>query len=191
MNQKPRYVLFAIHAIFISSFLFLLQSYLTQDVSPAQNTQTISPVATPAATPTINQATTSAEITKVIVTRIIDGDTFEISDGSKVRLIGINSPEIKGEGGKSDCFALEAKNKLASLLNGKEVYLRRDVSEVDKYNRLLRYAYVDNLLVNEYMLSEGYAQVATYPPDTALSGIFVQSERQARKEKLGLWKACQ
>lgn len=92
------------------------------------------------------------------VSRVIDGDTFKIGDIS-VRLICIDAPELEsgGEG---------AKNFLESLILNKIVRLEKDVSETDKYNRLLRYAYVDDVFVNKEIVDKGYASVFPYGNDT-------------------------
>ena len=97
------------------------------------------------------------------VTRIIDGDTFELGNGDKVRLICVNTPE-KGEDGYE-----EAKDYLSSLILNKTVILEKDVSDTDQYNRLLRYVYVneDNkeIFINKELVKSGFAKVARYKPD--------------------------
>jgi micrococcal nuclease len=87
------------------------------------------------------------------VKRIIDGDTFETEAGEKVRLIGINAPEI------SDIFGQEAKQHLASLIGGRDIELQSDQisSDRDRYNRLLRYVVLNGVDINRQMLLDGYA----------------------------------
>lgn len=70
------------------------------------------------------------------------------------------------------------------------VRLEKDISEVDKYGRLLRYVYVEDLFVNKYLVEQGYAKVATYPPDVKYSQLFLEVEQTARKNNLGLWGAA-
>jgi len=94
------------------------------------------------------------------VTRIIDGDTFEISTGEKVRLICIDTPELGEAGGE------EAKAYLESLILNKLIRLEKDVSETDAYGRLLRYAYIDDRFINKELVEEGYAEVFRYGDDT-------------------------
>lgn len=118
---------------------------------------------------------------KAFVTRVIDGDTFVIATGQRVRLIGINTPEV------NQPYYLEAKQKLASLIENKEVQMEKDVSETDKYGRLLRYVYIDSLFVNAELVKEGYAQAFTYPPDVKHADEFVTLEREARAAGKGLW----
>jgi micrococcal nuclease len=118
------------------------------------------------------------------VTRVVDGDTIHVglSDGDwSVRLIGINTPEV------GQYYYQEAKDKMEELVAGKAVLLQKDVSETDKYRRLLRYAYLGDLFVNAEMVKEGYAQAATYPPDVKYADLFVSLERQARENGTGLW----
>lgn len=93
------------------------------------------------------------------VTRVIDGDTFELASGEKVRLICINTPE-QGEEGYE-----EAKAYLESMILNKTVRLEKDISEKDRYGRLLRYAYTDNRFINKEMVDNGYAEVFRYGED--------------------------
>lgn len=122
---------------------------------------------------------------KIIVTKIIDGDTVELNDGRRVRYIGIDTPE------KSDCYFKEASNKNKELVEGKEVRLEKDKSDTDRYGRLLRYVYVDEFMVNDVLVKEGYAKAYKYPPDVKYSEEFFDSEQLAKNDKLGLWSgAC-
>lgn len=122
-----------------------------------------------------------------LVTRIVDGDTIELSDGRKVRYIGIDTPESVKVGTPIECFGKEAAKKNSEVILNKMVKLVKDVSETDRYGRLLRYVYIDDLFVNDYMVREGYAMAYTYPPDVKFSKQFVASEQYARDNKLGLW----
>ena len=94
--------------------------------------------------------------------RVIDGDTIEVSIEGKayrVRYIGIDTPET------GEWMAAEATAMNKKLVGGKVVKLEKDVSETDKYGRLLRYVWVGNLMVNAEQVRLGCAQVSTYPPD--------------------------
>ena len=78
------------------------------------------------------------------------------------------------------------------MVGGKKVRLEKDVSETDRYGRLLRYVFVDGLFVNEYLVKQGYAQARSYLPDIKYQDIFRQAEQYARKKHLGLWgDVCQ
>lgn len=121
------------------------------------------------------------------VTRIIDGDTIVLENGKIVRYIGIDTPELNVKKGKPECYALKAKKKNEELVFGKKVRLEKDVSETDKYGRLLRYVYVDDVFVNEYLVKEGYATILTYPPDVAYADLFLIAQQEAKENNRGLW----
>jgi len=125
----------------------------------------------------------------VRVKRVIDGDTFETENGQKVRMIGIDAPEsVHPDKEKNTEFGKEASKFLKELLEGKSVRLEKDVSETDRYGRLLRYVYLaDGTFVNELIVKEGYARVSTYPPDVKFADVFVEAERYARENNKGLW----
>lgn len=116
-----------------------------------------------------------------VVLRVIDGDTVELSDGIRVRLIGIDTPE------SGNCYSKESTNKLKELVEGKNVSIEKDVLEKDKYGRLLAYLYINNTFVNENMVREGYAKILTIPPDIKYVEKFTKAQNEAREEKLGLW----
>ncbi len=139
----------------------------------------------------------------VYVLRVIDGDTIVLNTGEKVRYIGVNTPEISDNKNKVECFAVDAYNANKSLVEGKIVRLEKDISNTDKYDRLLRYVYVADpsyvstpggqikeLFVNDYLVKYGYAQVATYPPDVKFYKQLLNSQTEARSSLLGIWKTC-
>lgn len=123
---------------------------------------------------------------EAVVARVVDGDTFETDGGKKVRLIGVNTPEKYG---KVEYYGVEASAFSERRLTGKTVYLFKDVSETDRYGRLLRFVFVkgESTMYNETLLQEGYANVMTYPPDVTYSKYFVKVERKARDGQAGLW----
>lgn len=112
---------------------------------------------------------------------VYDGDTFGLQNGKKVRLLGINTPEI-GEPG-----ADIAKDYLGKLILGKKVRLERDSVNCDEYGRLLRYVFVDNIFVNAELIEKGYAEVRFYPPNVQYKGDFENLEKIACRGKRGLW----
>jgi len=130
------------------------------------------------------------KLESILVKRVIDGDTIELVTGQKVRYIGIDTPETVDPRTTVQCFGKEASAKNKELVEGKTVRLEKDVSETDKYGRLLRYVYVDDLLVNEVLVKEGYAFSSTYPPDVKYQDLFIEAERQAREANVGLWGSC-
>jgi micrococcal nuclease len=118
---------------------------------------------------------------KIVVTRVIDGDTVVIQGGDRVRYIGIDTPEI------GEHYYAEATAKNKELVNGKEVRLVKDVSETDQYGRLLRYIYVGDLFVNAELVRLGFARAYRYPPDTYYAEHFSQLELEAKQAHRGLW----
>src|SRR4030067_982445 len=76
---------------------------------------------------------------EMLVVKVVDGDTVELENGQKVRYIGIDTPETTL--GKNDCYGTEATEKNKELVEGKRVRLEKDISETDKFGRLLRYVY--------------------------------------------------
>ena len=127
------------------------------------------------------------------VERVIDGDTIDISfNGTKtrVRLIGINTPETVDPRRPVQCFGKEASARAKELLSGKEVFIELDPSQdrYDKYGRLLAYIYLPNgVFFNELMIKEGYAYEYTYRVPYKYQEEFKQAERDARTNKRGLW----
>ncbi|MBI3366305.1 thermonuclease family protein [Candidatus Roizmanbacteria bacterium] len=131
------------------------------------------------------------------ITRVIDGDTVKIETGQTVRYIGIDTPELHHPKKPVQCFGKEAYEKNKELVEGKTVKLEKDVSEKDRYGRLLRYIFLydppstqEALFVNKYLVSEGYAHSATFPPDVKYADVFVTEQRNAVANKKGLWKSC-
>ena len=108
------------------------------------------------------------ETPTIYVSRIIDGDTFEMSDNATIRLLCIDAPE-KGKTG-----ADEAVEFLSEMILNKEVRLEKDKTDIDAYGRLLRYVYVNisgvELFVNQQMVQSGNAKVFRYGNDTKRCG---------------------
>lgn len=127
---------------------------------------------------------------KVSVERVVDGDTIKLSTGEKVRLILVNCPEsVHADESKNTEFGKIASDYTKGILEGQTVYLEKDVSETDQYGRLLRYVYLeDGTFFNEQLVKEGYAQVATFPPDIKYLDLLQEAERYAREHELGLWE---
>jgi micrococcal nuclease len=128
--------------------------------------------------------------TTVLVTKVVDGDTIEVEGGQKVRYIGIDTPETVDPRQAVQCYGQDASNKNKQLVEGKRVTLEKDVSETDRYGRLLRYVYVDGVFVNEYLVKEGFAKASSYPPDIKYQEKFTQAENSARDGQKGLWGSC-
>ncbi len=118
-----------------------------------------------------------------LVTKVIDGDTIDIDTGERVRLICIDTPEYYDEGYE------EAKEYLEDLILNKKVKLEKDISETDKYGRILRHIYLeDGTFVNELMVKQGYAEAYWYEPDTTLCPTIQKAEDYAKDHELGIWE---
>jgi micrococcal nuclease len=133
----------------------------------------------------------SSEDEMVVVAEAVDGGTFRLVDGRVVRYVGINAPEITGTSAGAECFGEEAKIKNQALVAGKQVRLEKDISEADHYGRLLRYVWLDDVMINQALVREGYAQASAYPPDTYYQDYIDEAERDAQAKGNGLWSACQ
>jgi len=126
----------------------------------------------------------------VKVVRVIDGDTIEIEGGEHVRYIGIDTSETVDPRKPVQCFGVEASNKNKELIEGKMVRLEKDITDRDKYNRLLRYVYVSDTFINLELVKQGFAYSYSYPPDIKYQDQFVKAQQEARVAKRGLWNAC-
>ncbi len=131
-----------------------------------------------------------AYIGKYKVARVIDGDTIEIEGGERVRYIGMDTPETVKPHTAIQCFGPEASQENKKLVAGKIVRLEKDVTNRDKYGRLLRYVWLGNNLVDLTLVQLGFARATPYPPNIHYKTKFYQAENLARKQKIGLWKSC-
>ncbi len=156
---------------------------LLSELNTAGQTLGASNVASPAPSPV-----TAGE--EVVVIRIIDGDTIELADGRTLRYIGIDTPETRHPQKGVECYGKEATEFNRWLVEGKSVRLEKDVSETDRYGRLLRYVWVGDIFVNQELVQQGYAHSSSYPPDISKQSEFLTAEQLARQTKLGLWNAC-
>ncbi len=132
------------------------------------------------------------------VERVIDGDTFELDsakigdDKEVVRMTGIDASE------EDECYYAESKEALKKLVEGKEVELRKDVTDTDDFGRLLRYVILpsslplgDNMLVEEEMVSKGFAEPRSNPRDRLYYGLLLEKREEAMKAKKGMWGKCE
>lgn len=136
----------------------------------------------------------ATSLKEATVTRVIDGDTIEVRllDGraKRIRYIGMDTPELFG---KPECFGKEAFQYNRSLVEGKTVWLEYDVQKKDKYGQALAYVYLDpegSSMVNAILVVQGFASVATYPPNVKNVDLFVRFQRIARQGSRGLWSKC-
>jgi len=150
-------------------------------------------VAGPSAQPTptaTSNATENVTFTEAECSRVIDGDTIEVSIAGEtytVRYIGVDTPELDDSRPEYRALAEEATQANQDLVEGKIVRLEKDVSESDRYGRLLRYVFVGYNFVNAELVSGGYAWAKSYPPDTKYDALFHDLESEAENEGLGVW----
>jgi micrococcal nuclease len=133
------------------------------------------------------------------VVKVVDGDTVTVSIGGKnetIRIIGINTPETVDPRKPVECFGQKASEKAKEQLNGKTVQLEADATqgERDKYNRLLRFVWLDNG-ANDFgamMIQEGYAYEYTYSTPYTYQTKYKELQKEAEQNKKGLWadNAC-
>lgn len=129
----------------------------------------------------------------VTVSRVVDGDTVEVSpavDGEEdVRLIGMDTPETFGPSG-SQPYAAEAARFTENRLEGRRVELEFDAERVDPYGRALAYVRLPgggDRTFNETLVRKGYAQVVTFPPNTRYVERFERAQREARTARRRIW----
>jgi micrococcal nuclease len=134
---------------------------------------------------------TPAQAVEARVAYVVDGDSIAVDiDGQRyaVRYIGVDTPELRDpENGRPQPFAQEAKAINERLVEGRVVRLERDVSERDRYGRLLRYVWVDGRMINAELVRLGYAQVSSFPPDVRHIPLFLQLQIEAQDAQRGLW----
>jgi micrococcal nuclease len=127
------------------------------------------------------------------VTKIVDGDTFWVDDGSekglKIRLIGVNTPETVHPSKSVEFYGKEASEYVNRILSGEKVRLEYDVDRNDQYGRTLAYVFLSNgTFLNADLVKNGYAQVMTIPPNVKYAERFLELQRFARENKKGLWR---
>ncbi|MCI0398505.1 MAG: thermonuclease family protein [Chloroflexi bacterium] len=174
-------------AAFIVSAAILIAAVLACSLSNAGSNAAVTPVSTsaPSFTPAATTPIPPAASETATVIAIIDGDTIEVEIGGRsyrLRYIGMDTPE------RGDPFFSEATEVNRLLVEGQTALLVRDVSETDRYGRLLRYVYLpDGTFVNAELVRLGYAQVATFPPDVRHQELFLDLQRAAREAGRGIW----
>ncbi len=189
-----------------ASVLILLATACS--ASKVENTQAATPSATistsssasPSASATVTPATTTVvpvanKRIPAKVVRVVDGDTMKVSftEGGKVkeetiRLLLVDTPESVDPEKPVQPFALDASNYAKTMLTGKDVQLELDVSERDKYGRLLCYLYIGDKMFNELLLENGYARVAyIYPPNVKYVDQFREIQKTAQQKGVNIW----
>jgi micrococcal nuclease len=126
------------------------------------------------------------------IKKFVDGDTFYVDDGSKkgvkIRLIGVDTPETKHPKKGVEYYGIEASAYIKKLLSENKVRIEFDVDTFDRYNRILAYVYTsDSIFINAELVKNGYARIATYPPNVKYVELFQELESIARTNNLRLW----
>ncbi len=175
---------------FIIGFLILMIAFWAipenKEEEIIQNKIDIKPTEIITSIPTVN-----SEL--FLVTKIIDGDTLMIDINGKeqaVRLIGIDTPEVKDSRKTVQCFGTEASEEARQLMENKKVKLEADITQTDKdiYNRLLRYVYLeDGTLINKKLIEEGFGFEYTYKIPYKFQTEFKDAQKMAESKKVGLW----
>ena len=122
------------------------------------------------------------------VSYVYDGDTVKLSDGRKLRFVGINTPEIDHDGGPSEPFSQAAHNRVQQLIGSGQLRFRYGRERHDRYGRLLGHPYLaDGRSLNVLLLQEGLATTLVVPPNTWNQECYQSVEQQAREKGLGIW----
>ncbi len=126
-----------------------------------------------------------------LVEEIVDGDTLIIENGIRIRLLGIDAPEI------DQCFGDKAKKELAKLVLGQQIVLEKDQTAIDNYGRLLRYVIlhqdnpeVSDKLLNNVLVQKGLAKALYIKPNRRYLSLLQSSQIEAEEEKHGMWGSC-
>jgi micrococcal nuclease len=178
-NQSGRRLLY--HFLFVLVLgPAILACTLQVEFAPSE---TATPVLTPPDVP-------PTDLQEAQVIGVVDGDTIDVLvDGleQRVRYILVDTPETKHPTKGLEPYGPEASEANRELVEGQRVWLEKDVSDTDRYGRLLRYVYVGELMVNEELLRQGMARVSTFPPDVKYVERFLAVQQKAQATGEGLW----
>ncbi len=123
-----------------------------------------------------------------IVLRVVDGDTLLLADHSRIRLLGVDTPETKRPDTPVEAFGPEASEFTRAHVEGRYVRLEFDKERHDKYGRVLAYVYVGDWFLNEELLRAGMGHAITHHPySEAMKRRFRAAEREAKRRRLGIW----
>jgi len=118
-----------------------------------------------------------------------DGDTIVLTDGKRIRYIGINTPEVESEYSKAEPFGNEAREFNRELVYLKKVRLEFDNEKYDQYGRLLAYVFLpDGTFVNNAMITAGYAYCLPKMPNVKYEELFLKSQQNAMLSNKGIWQ---
>ncbi|MEC8192240.1 MAG: thermonuclease family protein [Myxococcota bacterium] len=130
------------------------------------------------------------------VADVTDGDTIKVETGrgvERVRLIGIDTPEVDHSGPNDECFGEESKAYMTAMLDGKRIWLTFDAECEDRFGRTLAYVHRgtdENPFVQRLMLQGGWAESYAVQPNVSFRETFEADQSQARSRGDGIWGSC-
>ena len=131
----------------------------------------------------------------VVVTHVYDGDTIHTKDGRRIRLIGLNAPEVshpdkKGLRKSAEPFGKQSKEYLKKLLIGRKVYVKTDIEQKDHYHRFLAYLFLpDGTFINEKILDQGLAYCLPRKPNLSYEKRLLKAQHRAMQNRNGIWNS--
>jgi micrococcal nuclease len=140
---------------------------------------------------------TNLNLEQATVTHVTDGDTIKLSDGRTVRYLNIDTPETKKPNTPVKCFGPQASETNKKLVENKQIWLKADKEDVDRYDRSLRFVFLNKedsgdieKSVNAILVKNGLAKSVSYKPNVTYKTTFDRLTQEAQTQKIGLWKAC-
>ena len=182
-------------AILIVGIILIITSIFANNFLNNQTTEKYTPKqAKTAQNKTNNPKNNSQNLEKQKVLRVIDGDTLELEDGSRVRFLNMDTPETVKKDTAVMCYGKESSNYTKSRLSDKVVNLTIDKESTDQYGRQLRFVFLDGVdttkienSFNAEMVKKGFARARMYSPNTTYRKDFEEYQKQAQAQKLGVW----
>lgn len=122
-----------------------------------------------------------------VVTRVVDGDTFDLSDGRTIRLINLDTPELK----TSDCYATQAAQIAADILLNQRVRIETDKNEMDRFGRTLAYVFLsNNTFINAYFLELGLGEFRLDTQNLRYQDKLISAATTGHNSISGMWSVC-
>jgi endonuclease YncB( thermonuclease family) len=126
---------------------------------------------------------------KVRVRKVVDGDTLLLEGGDRIRLIGINTPEVKSRYSQSQPGGEVARDWLVRTLRNPTVWLQYDAQQFDKYDRRLAHVFLESgQYLNALLLEQGLAMLTLIPPNLLYADVLIQAQHSAEQKKRGIWQ---
>jgi endonuclease YncB( thermonuclease family) len=169
--------------------LLLQANFLLADVYQSQDADgNISYSDKPSANAILQKPATLSQRYKNKVAYVYDGDTIKLENGEKIRLLGIDTPEVASHYQKATPGGNAAKKWLTKRLDGADVYLEYDQQQRDKYKRLLAHVFLENgEHINATLVKEGLAIVNLFPPNLRYKDELLAAQQMAQQQQLGMW----